>query len=63
MENDAVVPSAAFLSVIAYAIIIFRILLRRLKHEKLEHDDYIMFVSLIFYTVHTVCHPNIVSVW
>lgn len=61
MENGAVVDVAVFLTAIAYAIVLFRTILRRLKHEKYELDDYVMLAALVFYTVNTVSYPIIVS--
>jgi hypothetical protein len=61
MENDAIVNSAAFLTAIAYAVVLFRTVLRRLKHEKFAPDDYVMLVALLLYTINTASYPIIVS--
>ena len=62
MDNYAIVDSACLLTAVAYSIVLFRIILRRLKHEKLEPDDYIILFALIFYTITTASYPIIVSV-
>jgi len=62
MENDAIVNSAAFLTAIAYSIVLLRTVLRRLKHEKFEPDDYVMLFALLLYTINTISYPIIVSI-
>jgi hypothetical protein len=61
MENDAIVDSAVFLTALAYATVLFRTVLRRLKHEEFEADDYVMLVALLFYTINTASYPIIVG--
>jgi hypothetical protein len=61
MDNDAIVDSACLLTALAHSIVLFRTILRRLKHEKLEPDDYLSLVALIFYTVTTASYLIIVS--
>lgn len=61
MDNYAIVNSACLLTAVAYSIVFFRIVVRRLQHEKLEPDDYVSLIALIFYTITTVSYPVIVS--
>jgi hypothetical protein len=57
MSAVATVDSAYVLTAASYAIILTRILLRRLKHEKLLLDDYLMLLSIVFYALNTASCP------
>lgn len=58
----AIIDSAAVLTTFAYCMTILRVVLRRLKHEKLEPDDVVMVIALVFYTITTASYGIIVSV-
>lgn len=61
MSAVAAVDSAYALTAASYAIILTRILLRRLKHERLLSDDYLMLFSMVFYALNTTSWPITVS--
>lgn len=62
MSAVATVDSAYAFTAASYVIILARTLLRRLKHEKLLLDDYLMLFSMVFYAFNTAAYPITVSV-
>lgn len=61
MSAVATVDSAYALTAASYAIILTRILLRRLKHERFLSDDYLMLFAMVFYALNTAAWPITVS--
>lgn len=55
------VVSAYVLTAISYVIIVTRVVLRRLKHQSLKPDDYLMLIGMVFYAFITAVYPNVVS--
>lgn len=55
------VDSAYVLTALSYTIIACRTLLRRLKHEKFHHDDYLMLFATFLYAINTAVYPVVVS--
>lgn len=62
VENKAAtVDSAYVLTALAYVIILTRLALRRLKHERFKVDDYLMGLAMVFYALNTAVYPVAVS--
>ncbi|KUJ20068.1 uncharacterized protein LY89DRAFT_731303 [Mollisia scopiformis] len=57
MSAVATVDSAYAFTAASYAIILTRTLLRRLKHERLLPDDYLILSAMIFYAFNTAVYP------
>jgi hypothetical protein len=55
------VDSAYILTALSYTIIAGRTLLRRLKHEKFQPDDYLMLFATLLYAMNTAVYPVAVS--
>jgi hypothetical protein len=58
--NAATVDSAYVLTALSYVIILTRLSLRYLKHERFKVDDYLMGIAIIFYALHTAVYPIVV---
>lgn len=61
MRAVTTVESAYAFTAASFIIILFRTLLRKLNHEKLLPDDYLMVFSIIFYAVNTAVYALTVS--
>ena len=63
MENlaAATISSAWALMAVSFAVIVARLVLRRLKHEQFTIDDFIMMFAVILYAVNTGTYPVAVN--
>ena len=57
----ATVDSAYALTAASIAIILSRALLRRLRREKFQPDDYLMLFAIVFYAMNTAVYPIVVN--
>jgi len=55
---EGTLATAYVLTVFSFLLIITRLILRLLKHQKFTADDYLMIVALIFHSVFTATYPN-----
>lgn len=60
-SNAATVDGAYVLTALAYAIILIRLALRRLKHERFKIDDYLMAAAMVLYGLNTAAYPMAVN--
>ncbi|CZT50163.1 uncharacterized protein RSE6_11103 [Rhynchosporium secalis] len=58
--DQAIVNSAIAFTAASLIIILFRIFLRRLQHDKFLPDDWLMLISIIFYLFFTATYPIMV---
>ena len=58
--DAVIVNSAIALTAAAFLIILLRIFLRILKHERFLPDDWLMIVSIAFYVAFTATFPAVI---